>query len=151
MDFDGAVSKEGSGEGVWIRPPVGEPKLLSYKLYFDFTNNVVEYEALVLGLRALKVLQAKKINIYGDSKLLIKKFERSYQAKHPRLRSYRNLVLDLLEDFKEYHFTVIPRKENVAVDSLPLSASVFQIPIYPNKQYKIEVGHRLAIPDNVDR
>ena len=56
MDFDGAVGKEGSGVGVWIRPPSGEPKLLSYKLYFDCTNNVAEYEALVLGFRALKDL-----------------------------------------------------------------------------------------------
>ena len=56
MDFYGEVSKEGSGVGVLIRPHVGEPKLLSYKLYFDCTNNVVEYEALVLGLRDLKDL-----------------------------------------------------------------------------------------------
>ena len=73
MDFDGAASKEGSGAGVWIRPPSGEPKLFSYKLYFDCTNNVTEYEALVLGLRVLKNINAKTIYIYGDSKLVIKK------------------------------------------------------------------------------
>ena len=56
MSFDGAVSKEGVGAGVWIRPPTGEPKLFSYKLYFDCTNNVAKYEALVLGLRSLKDL-----------------------------------------------------------------------------------------------
>ena len=56
MSFDGAVSKEGVGVGVWIRHPSGEPKLLLYKLYFDCTNNIAEYEALVLGLRALKDL-----------------------------------------------------------------------------------------------
>ena len=133
MDFNGAVSKVGSGAGVWIRPPSGEPKLLSYSLYFDCTNNVAEYEALFLGLKALKDLQAKKITIYGDSELVIKQVQRSYQDKHPRLRSYRNLVLDLLEYFKEYHSTVIPRKENVAVDALVVSSYVFQLPVYPNK------------------
>lgn len=40
MDFDRAVSKEGAGVGVWVRPPKGEPKLLSYKLHFDCTNNM---------------------------------------------------------------------------------------------------------------
>lgn len=44
MDLDGAVSKEGAKAGIWIRPPKGEPKLFSYKLYFDCTNNVAEYE-----------------------------------------------------------------------------------------------------------
>ena len=104
MDFDGVVSKEGAGEGIWIRPLEGEPKLSSYKLYIDCTNNVVEYEALVLGLKVLKGLKAKKIYIYGDSELVINQIKGSYQAKHPRLRSYRNFVMDLLESFKEYQF-----------------------------------------------
>lgn len=109
MVFEGAVRKEGARAGIWVRPPEGEPKLLSYKLYFDCTNNVVEYEALVLGLKVLKGLQAKKVYIYGDSELIINQVKGSYQAKHPRLRSYKKLVLDLLESFKEYHFSVIPR------------------------------------------
>ena len=58
MAFDGAVSKEGAGAGVLIKPPMGEPKLFSYKLHFKCTNNMVEYEALILGLKALKDLQA---------------------------------------------------------------------------------------------
>ena len=59
-------------------------------------------------------------------------------------------MLDLLEGFKEHQFTVIPRKENVAVDALAVLASFFQLPMYPNKQYKIEIRHRPTIPDNVD-
>lgn len=95
MDFDGAVSKEGVGVGIWIRPLEGEPKLFSYMLYFDCTNNITEYQALVLGLKILKNLKAKKIYIYGDFELIINPVKGIYQAKHPRLRSYRNLVLDL--------------------------------------------------------
>ena len=87
-----------------------------------------------MGLRDLKDLWAEMINIYGDSELVIKQFHSIYQANHPRLRSYRNLLLDLLEDFKEYHFTVIPRKGNIAADALAVSASVFHVPEYPNKQ-----------------
>ena len=150
MDFDGVVSKEGAGEGIWIRPPKGEAKLFSYKLYFDCTNNVAKYEALVLGLIFLKNLGDKRIYIYGDSELVIKQVEGSYQYKHPRLRSYRNLVFDLLEGFKQNHLLVIPRKENRVVDSLVVSASAFKILVYPNKQYKIEAKNIPAIPYNVD-
>ena len=63
MSFDGAASKKQAGVGISIRPPVGEPKLLSYKLDFKCTNNVAEYEALILGLKALKDLQAQRISI----------------------------------------------------------------------------------------
>jgi len=58
MSFNGAASRKGVGVGVWIRPTIGEPKFLSYKLDFKCTNNVAEYEALILGLKALKDLQA---------------------------------------------------------------------------------------------
>ena len=125
MSFDGAASKKVSGPGIWIRPPVGEPKLISYKLEFKCTNNVAEYEALILRLKALRDLQAQRINVQGDSKLVIKKVQGIYRAKLPRLRSYRNLVLDLIEGFKECQYTVIPMSVNFVADALAVSASMF--------------------------
>ena len=50
LDFDGAVSKEGAGAGVWIIGPNHFSKTLSIKLYFDCTNNMAEYEAFIIGL-----------------------------------------------------------------------------------------------------
>jgi hypothetical protein len=60
MDFDGAVSKEGVGAGVWLhnhRSRYSENH--SYKLNFQCTNNIAEYEALMLGLKLLKRVGAK--------------------------------------------------------------------------------------------
>lgn len=151
MDFDRVVIKEGVGVGFWIRSHEGEPKLFSYKLYFDFTNNIVEHEALVLGLRVLKNMNAKNIYIFEDSKLVINQVKRSYQADHPRLRSYRNLVVHLLDIFKEQYLSFIPRKENVIVDALTVSSSAFKLPFYLDKKYKIEVRHINYIPNNVDQ
>ena len=96
MSFDGAVSKEGAGAGIVIKPPIGEPKLFSYKMHFKCTNNMAEYEALVLGLKVLKNLQVQRINIQGDLEVIIKQVHGEYQTKNPRLKSYRNLVLDLI-------------------------------------------------------
>ena len=150
MSFDGAVSKEGAEAGILVKPQIGEPKLFSYKLHFKCRNNVAEYEALVLGLKVLKDLQVEKINIQGDSELIIKQVQGEYQTKNPRLRLYRNLVLDLIKGIKEYEFTVIPRKKNMEADSLAVSASLFQIPENPKEKYQIEVRHRPSIPNNVD-
>jgi hypothetical protein len=58
-------------------------------------------------------------------------------------------VLFLLEEFPEYNTLVIPRGQNQIVDALATSASVFKIPIFPNKKYEIEVKHRPPIPDNI--
>jgi hypothetical protein len=54
MDFYGFVSKEASRVGVWIVPPKCASKIYSLKLDFEYTNNVVEYEALYLGPNTLK-------------------------------------------------------------------------------------------------
>jgi hypothetical protein len=73
MDFDGAVSKEGAGVGVWLhnhRTRYSENH--SYKLNFQCTNNIAEYEALMLGLKLLKRVGAKQIMVRGDYKLIIK-------------------------------------------------------------------------------
>ena len=66
---------------------------------------------------------------------MIKQVTRTYQAKHPRMRAYKNLVLDLLEGFKEFQLTDIPRNQNYIVDALAVAASVFKIPMYPNRAY----------------
>jgi ribonuclease HI len=149
MSFDGAVSREGAGAGVWINPPKVGTKICSYRLAFDCTNNMAEYEALILGLKTLKELGARRIVVHGDSELIINHVKGIYQSKHPRLRSYRNLVLDLLEEFSEYNLSVIRRGKNEIADALVTSTSIFEIPIFPNKKYDIEVKHRPAVPDNI--
>jgi ribonuclease HI len=129
LDFDGVVSKEGSGAGVWVlNSKTNHSEGHSYKLNFQCTNNIVEYEALILGLQLLKKLGAKRISIHGDSELIIKQIKGEYSAKHPRLRAYMNVVLDFLECFIEYDLSAIPRDQNILADGLATSASTCKIP-----------------------
>ena len=45
--------------------------------------------------------------------------------------------------------SLIPRNNNVIADSLATSASMWKIPLYPNKKYEINVKNRPTIPENV--
>ena len=83
---------------------------MSFKLYFECTNNVAEYDSLILGLNALKTMKAIKITIYGDLELIVDQVKGIYEEKHPKMRSYRNLVLELLEEFDEYTISLIPKE-----------------------------------------
>ena len=47
MYFDGACSREGSGVGIVFISPAQEVIPMSYKLEFDTTNTIGEYEALL--------------------------------------------------------------------------------------------------------
>ena len=69
--FDGSSCKEGAGVGVILISPGGEIVKLMYKLEFITTNNTVEYEAFLLGLKAAKDLGIQQISAYGNSKLVV--------------------------------------------------------------------------------
>jgi ribonuclease HI len=141
LEFDGAVNKDEVGAGVWIIGPNHFSKTLSVKLYFDCTNNMAEYEAFITGLRFLKDLGEKKVSIHGDSKLSIQQVKGVYQTKNPRMRSYRNVALDLLQNFIKCNFTVIPRLQNAIADALAVSTTTFKMPIHRNRMFEIDVKH----------
>ena len=54
--FDGSSCKEGASAGVLLISPGGEIVKLMYKLEFITTNNIAEYEALLMGLKVAKDL-----------------------------------------------------------------------------------------------
>jgi hypothetical protein len=55
MNFDGAFSRAGKGAGIVLQAPNGKVSKFAYRLEFDETNNVVEYEALCLGLNFAEI------------------------------------------------------------------------------------------------
>jgi hypothetical protein len=67
MLFDRASSREGSGARVVFFSPCQETIPLSYKLEFETTNNVAEYEALVLGLRDARDMGIEELSVFGDA------------------------------------------------------------------------------------
>jgi ribonuclease HI len=67
MFFDGASSSMGAGVGVVLVSPCQETISLSYKMEFEVTNNVEEYEALVLGMRAAQEMGIREMVVFGDA------------------------------------------------------------------------------------
>ena len=78
MFFDGASSSVGAGAGVVFISPCQEVVSLSYKLEFEVTNNVAEYEALVLGLRDAKEMGVREIDLFGDAELIVQQVKNVY-------------------------------------------------------------------------
>jgi ribonuclease HI len=150
MEFDRALRKEGVGEGVWLHNH--KSRYLennSYKLNFQCTNNIAEYEALMLILKLLKKVGAKQIMVRGDSELIIKQIKGEYVEKHPRLRAYRNAILDALKCFTEVDLQVMTRGHNILVDGLATLATTCNIPFRSTRPYMVEVKCRLTVPNNI--
>ena len=102
-----------------------------------------------MGMRFLKYLGTKRIAMHEYFDLVINQVKGIYQSKHPRLRAYINLVLDIFEEFSEYNLSTIPRELNQIANALATSTLVFKIPIFPNTKYEIEFKQTPAIPDNI--
>jgi hypothetical protein len=92
----------------------------------------------------------KEVSVFGDAELIFHQIRNIYQAKHPQLRSYRNEVRDLVDNFfSDFNISFIPREENALADSLAISTSNFRVPLPPKLMYDVEVKYRPSIPDNV--
>jgi hypothetical protein len=96
MFFDGASSRESVGVGVVFISPTQETISLSFEMEFETTNNVEEYEALILGVRASKDMKIEELAVFVDVELIVHQVRNMYQAKHPRLRAYKNEGISLI-------------------------------------------------------
>ena len=71
MFFYGASTQASAGAGVVFIYPSKETIHMSYKLDFKTTNNITEYEALLLGVKDAKEMGIMCLKIFGDADLII--------------------------------------------------------------------------------
>ena len=65
------------------------------------------------------------------------------------MRAYRNEVWDMFGNyFTEHKIIVIPRIENMVVDSLDVAAGKFKTPIAGKREHKVDIVNRPSILDN---
>jgi ribonuclease HI len=150
MYFDGACSKEGYGARTVFISPTKEVIPMSYKLEFDTTKNISEYESLLLGLKDAKDMGIDKLSIFGDSKLIIHQIKNIYQAKQQRLKQYINELWDYVDNFfLAFNITFVHKNLNQQADSLALAASNFKTPMFLNMKFEVKVRHKPSIPNNI--
>ena len=71
MYFDGESAQNSAGAGIVLISPSKENIHLSYKIDFKTTNNIVEYEPVMLGVKAAKEMGIMCVKIFGDADLII--------------------------------------------------------------------------------
>ena len=94
------MNKLGVGAGVWIHNrKTNHAEGHAYRLNFRCTNNMAEYEALLLGLQLIRDLGATKVSILGDSDLIIQQMKGNFVTNDNRLRAYRKAAIEILNTF----------------------------------------------------
>ena len=116
-------SYTGSGAGIMLISPKGHKIHCVLSFGFRSSNKKAEYEALIAGLRLAKELQARNIQIYSDSQLVVNQVNDIYLAGRDRMAAYLEKAKGLMETFPIASFEVIPRLKNANTDALAKLAS----------------------------
>ena len=79
--FDGAARKDGARVGVILITLEEEVLPYSFTLIENCSNNVVEYQALMIGLEMEIELKITRLKVFRDSNLIINQLLALYEVK----------------------------------------------------------------------
>nr|XP_009757669.1 PREDICTED: uncharacterized protein LOC104210465 [Nicotiana sylvestris] len=148
MFFNGFARHNGAGAGVFLISLERQVLPFSFVLGETCSNNVAEYQALIVGLEMALEIKILQLGIYDDSKLIINQLLGSYEVKKEDLLSYHEYASSLLEKFDRVFLNHVLREENCKVDALANLAKTMTLG--ENESTKVYVCHRWVIPRLLD-
>ncbi|GJS94675.1 reverse transcriptase domain-containing protein [Tanacetum coccineum] len=120
---DGSLCIDGFEAGLILTNPEGVEFTYAMRFRFEATNNEVEYEALIVGLRIAEQIGVKNLQANVDSQLVANQVNGSYVAKESGMVQYLEKVKTLTSNFKEFSIKQVPQSENKKADALSKIAS----------------------------
>lgn len=107
-----------AGAGIVVLDDRGREILAQGKYLGTCTNNVAEYQALLLGLTEASRLGDGTIDIFLDSQLIVRQIQGVYRVKSSDLQPLFAQVKELLSSFADFTVSHIPREQNKRADQL---------------------------------
>jgi ribonuclease HI len=121
--FDGSVMKTGVGAGLLFISPLGEHMRYAVRLHFPMSNNMAEYEALLCGLRITVEAGIRRLDVRGDSQLVIDQVMKNASCHDEKMEAYCTVVRTLEDKFYGIELNHVPHKYNEEADELAKIAS----------------------------
>jgi ribonuclease HI len=121
--YDGSWGTFGAGAAAVLVAPSKVRTCYAARLDFSCTNNIAEYEALLLRLRKLRAMGIRRAILKTDSQFISGHIEKSSKARDLKLEKYLDTVRRLEASFEGFSVKNIPRGENEHADLLAKSAA----------------------------
>lgn len=107
-----------AGAGAYIEDDAGVCLDESFRFLGKATNNVAEYEALILGLERAADLGARYVEVRADSQLMVKQMLGEYRINNGPLRACAKRAHQLEKNFEAVEYVHIRRHLNEEADRL---------------------------------
>jgi ribonuclease HI len=115
--------KTGAGAGLLFVSPLGEHMRYAARLHFPASNNMAEYEALLRGLKIAIEIGIKRLDVRGDSQLVIDQVMKNASCHDDKMEAYCKAVRTLEDKFYGIELNHVPRRYNEEADELAKIAS----------------------------
>jgi hypothetical protein len=92
-------------------------------LHFPASNNMAEYEALLCGLKIAIEIGVKRLDVRGDSQLVIDQVMKNASCHDDKMEAYCKVVWALEDKFYGIELNHVPRRYNEEADELAKIAS----------------------------
>ncbi|XP_070045929.1 uncharacterized protein [Nicotiana tomentosiformis] len=142
MYFDGVAHRVGAGAGVVFVTSQGEVLPYSFTLSQLCSNNVAEYQTLILGLEIAVEMKQLQLQVFGDSQLVVNELLGSYEVKKPELRPYHDCAKNLIGWLGDVTIQHKPRKENKKDNALAALDSSLTL----SNQAQVTVCQKWVVP-----
>jgi ribonuclease HI len=117
-----------AGAGAVLYDPRGNLAAQASEFLGEATNNVAEYQALLLGLKLARDLKVPRLRLLADSQLLVRQLTGHYRVKSPHLIPLWQQAIKELQSFEACGIAHVPREENREADALANRAIDHQSP-----------------------
>ena len=112
------------------------------------SNNVVEYNALIIGLQLAYKMGVRYLKAYDDSKLIVNQVKEEYEVRHEDLVPYHHAVIKTSNSFDGFYIGHVSHFQNTKADALAVLAATLALPI--DTTYHLTVAtRRLVCPKHV--
>ncbi|HEX3874453.1 MAG TPA: reverse transcriptase-like protein [Solirubrobacteraceae bacterium] len=104
--------------GAVLATPAGEIVAEASRTIGRATNNVAEYQGLLLGLERARELGATEVEVINDSELIAKQVNGLYKVKHADMKPLHAEARAALRGFAGWSIRSVPRAQNAHADAL---------------------------------
>jgi ribonuclease HI len=99
-----------AGAGLLFVSPLGEHMWYAVRLHFPTSNNMAEYEALLCGLKIAIEIGVKRLDVRGDSQLVIDQVMKNASCHDDKMEAYCRAVRALEDKFYGIELNHVPRR-----------------------------------------